>query len=65
MKLLTRFAALVLVVALVGCGKGDPAAEANKNLKPIDPNAPKPVAAAGAGAGGGAEAPTANVGAIK
>lgn len=46
MKLASRLALLAICVALVGCGK-DAASEANKNLKPVDPNAPKPSAATG------------------
>ena len=43
-----RFAFPVLVAAFValatGCGKDE---DPNKNLKPIDPNTPKPAAAGG------------------
>jgi hypothetical protein len=48
-----------LAAFIIGCGEGDP----NKDLKPIDKNAPKPSAtgaspkAGGAGAGTGAAAP--------
>jgi hypothetical protein len=43
----------IAFAAAVGCGD-DAASKANKDLKPVDPNAPKPVGAAGAGAGAGA-----------
>lgn len=64
MKILSRIAMLALVVALVGCGKGDPTAEANKNLKPVDPSAPKPSSATAAG-GAGTGGPTATAGPVK
>ncbi len=52
-----RIAACTLALAvLVGCGKGDPTAEANKNLKAVDPKAPPPTAAS-SGVGGGAATP--------
>ncbi len=57
MKQVLRIAVCTLsLVVLVGCGKGDQAAEANKNLKPVDPSAPKPSSAAAAGGGGAAPA---------
>lgn len=56
MKLISRIAALAFLAAvMIGCGN-DKVADANKNLKTIDPNAPKPSAATGAGPGGGAGA---------
>ncbi len=57
MKQVLRIAVCTLsLVVLVGCGKGDPAADANKNLKPVDPNAPKPSAASSSGGAGAAPA---------
>ena len=42
----------ICLVVVVGCG--DPASNANKELKPIDPNAQKPVSAGAAGPSAGA-----------
>lgn len=50
MKNFAKILVLFAVVALIGCS-GDKAAEANKNLKPVDPNAPKPQGASAAGGG--------------
>lgn len=40
MKKLVSALVLMAFICLVGCGKDD---TLNKDLKPIDPNAPKPV----------------------
>jgi hypothetical protein len=56
-KPLVQCVLMVVLAASVGCGSKDAAADANKNLKPIDPNAPKPSASVGAGAGGGTGTP--------
>jgi hypothetical protein len=52
-KFVSRMVLLLALVASIGCGGGDPAADANKNLKPIDPKTPRPEKAPGVGAGGG------------
>jgi hypothetical protein len=50
--------------AAVGCGD-DAASKANKDLKPVDPNAPKPVGAGAGAGGGGAGAGAAGAGVVK